>query len=115
MISYPPVVPSGGTGAGLSSNHRDRPANPTAANGDPLIASALGEQPVGDIFVLVNGVEVGAPSYGSKVGAVWFSNDGGGTAAFRTELQPDTTVHFNPSAAGFRTQVGDKITLIYGV
>lgn len=112
-----PPGPAGppGAGSGLSANHRDRPANITAANGDALIASALGDQPLGAIFVLVNGLDVGAPSYGSKTGAVWFSNDNGATAVSRSEVHAGSTVHFNPAVAGFTTTVRDTVSLIYEV
>ena len=112
-----PPGPAGpaGTGSGLSANHRDRPANITAANGDALIASALGDQPLGAIFVLVNGLDVGAPSYGTKTGAVWFSNDNGATSALRSEVHAGSTVHFNPAVAGYATTSTDKVSLIYEV
>jgi hypothetical protein len=110
-----------GTGSGQTAIDTavdfDLPARNTVADGDALIASGLSNTPLSTsrIRVLVNGVDVGRISYGDKTGSAWFSNDAGATAAPRVAVATGSTLHVNPTVAGFTTNTTDTVSVEYEV
>lgn len=64
------------------------------------------------VQVYINGIAV-TESYGDKTGEVYFSNDGGTTAASISELVAGSTLHWNSNIAGYEIGNSDTLDLVY--
>lgn len=64
------------------------------------------------VQVYINGVAV-TESYGDKTGEVYFSNDGGTTAASLSEIAAGSTIYWNTDNAGYEIGSGDIIDIVY--
>lgn len=64
------------------------------------------------VQVYINGIAV-TESYGDKTGEVYFSNDGGATAATIEDLAAGYELYWNSNEAGFEIGAGDAFDLVY--
>lgn len=64
------------------------------------------------VQVYINGIAV-TESYGDKTGEVYFSNDGGTTAASLSELRVGSTLYWNTDNTGYEIGSSDIIDLVY--
>lgn len=64
------------------------------------------------VQVYINGIAV-TESYGDKTGEVYFSNDGGITAASLSELRVGSTLYWNTDNTGYEIGSSDIIDLVY--
>jgi len=88
---------------------------PNQTNGaDSPTGITLEFEPFSDseVQVFLNGIAV-TESYGDKTGEVYFSNDGGATAAAATELLQGTELFWNANIGGYDIGEGDSIDLVY--
>lgn len=89
----------------------------TDVDGEPVSVTGLSALPhqFSVLMLYLNGVLINHVSYGSKIGSVFFSNDGGTTAATRAGLTAGSTLHWNGSVAGFELQSGWSVKVVYSV
>ena len=89
----------------------------TSVDGDAVSLAGLSSEPhqFSVLMLYLNGVLINHVSYGNKTGSIYFSNDGGTTAAVRAALTTGTTLHWNGSVAGFELQSGWTVKVVYSV
>lgn len=104
------------SGGGSSTQIEDElTTSVTTTDGNEVSATGLSDTPnaFSVLMVYLNGILLNHISYGSKTGSLYFSNDGGSTAAARVAITTGTKLYWNGSVSGFELESGWIIKVIY--